>query len=243
MIRDTYVKSKKCGKPSRFGCILSFLDDNIEFLKNKINKPKIKKRSKNGEVLITLDMVQSLVKDKTDDDDDALVDATSDVISSIFKKSLEETINKFTEPNGSSVQHSQSSTFQQPIDVEDEDVAVVDSTAGDCSSIIISDVMSLQPKAISNTDLLNPELPAGSNTLKRNVYDSDNVNIESLNAKIPKTILTDPPMQRVDIPAFFKEIGEYVSTHFPLRKQMELRLKVLSLVTQTELELLHEKHE
>lgn len=229
-MRDCYVKSEKLGHFCKHGEKLTFLNAHIKLKKNKI--PKIPKSSNkcNDKTIVTLDMIQSLVKDKTDDEDDAFVGATSDVLNLMFNKSLEQTINKFTEPKCS---ERRLSPFQiQDEDPEEVKVYTYDRIAECSSSIIISDVVSLNSKEINNVS----EDLAPRNILKRKLHDSNN---DISNSKTVKTGVADPSKQQLDIPQFFREIGEYITTRFPLKKQMELRLEVLSLVTKAELELLH----
>lgn len=227
-MRDGYVRSMKTNGSNLHHHILSFLDDHIDCTNSKPSHTKNSNKD-NNQVLITLDMIQSLVNEKTDDDenDDALVDATSDVLSSLFNKSLEDTINKFTEPKCSA---HQSSTIEYP----DEYPKKVEETAAECcSSIIISDVVSLSTEGRNSESEDLTEL----NSLKRKLHNSNETEIP--NSKTLKTDLVEPSKEQPDIAVFFKDIGEYVTARFPLKKQIELRMKVLSLVTQAELELLH----
>lgn len=220
------MRKKKYGEPT--SALLAFLDDHIDITEHKSSDTKTTQK-KNDQVLITLDMIQSLMKEKSDDDDDAVVDATTDVLSSLFNKSLEDTINKFTEPKCSALL---SSTSQYPKEVG---IKTEGTTAECCSNIIISDVVSLNTKEKINVSEDSTEI----NTLKRKLDDSDSVRSEIPNYKILKTDIPGPSKPQHDIPVFFKEIGEYVTARFSPKKQMELRLKVLSLVTEAELELLH----
>lgn len=226
-MRDTYVKSMKGGKSSQYRHILNFLDDHIDCKKNKPGNTKTSNKSD--------DEVSNNDKSNDDDDDvdfdDVLVDATSDALSSMLNKSLEETINKFTEPKGSA---HQSPTFQHPNKCPKE--ANVDETTDECSSsIIISNVVSLSTERRNS----GPEDLTELNNLKRKLDDSSQSKIS--NSKTLKT--EDFAKEQHDISVFFKEIGEYVTARFPLKKQMELRMKVLSLVTEAELELLNGEEE